>query len=79
MTDVARRAEELREEIARHNEAYFVHDEPTIPDADYDALVVELRRLEARASRARRRRLADPAGRRRAERDVRTGRSTASR
>jgi DNA ligase (NAD+) len=47
VTDVARRAQELREEIARHNESYFVHDEPTIPDADYDALVVELRRLEA--------------------------------
>ena len=47
MTDAARRAAELREELARHNEAYFVHDEPTIPDADYDALVVELRRLEA--------------------------------
>jgi DNA ligase (NAD+) len=47
VSDVARRAKELREEIERHNEAYFVHDEPTIPDADYDALVVELRRLEA--------------------------------
>ena len=47
MTDVARRARALRDEIARHNEAYFIHDEPTIPDADYDALVVELRRLEA--------------------------------
>jgi DNA ligase (NAD+) len=47
MTDAARRVVELREELARHNEAYFVHDEPTIPDADYDALVVELRRLEA--------------------------------
>jgi DNA ligase (NAD+) len=47
VTDVARRAAELREQIARHNEAYFVHDAPSIPDADYDALVVELRRLEA--------------------------------
>ena len=47
VTDLARRAAELRDEIARHNEAYFVHDEPTIPDADYDALVVELRALEA--------------------------------
>jgi DNA ligase (NAD+) len=47
MTDVARRAAELREEIALHSEAYFVHDEPTIPDADFDALVVELRQLEA--------------------------------
>jgi DNA ligase (NAD+) len=36
----------LREEIARHNEAYYAHDAPTIPDADYDALLVELRTLE---------------------------------
>ncbi|HTT58848.1 MAG TPA: NAD-dependent DNA ligase LigA, partial [Acidimicrobiales bacterium] len=41
------RVAQLREEIARHNEAYFVHDEPTLPDADYDALVRELRDLEA--------------------------------
>jgi len=43
----AQRVAELREEIARHNEAYFVHDAPTLPDADYDALVRELRELEA--------------------------------
>jgi DNA ligase (NAD+) len=47
VTDAAARAEQLREEIARHNVAYFVDDAPAIPDADYDALVVELRRLEA--------------------------------
>jgi len=28
--------------------AYFVHDDPVIPDADYDALVNELRELERR-------------------------------
>jgi len=45
--NVAReRVEFLREEIARHNEAYYTHDAPTIPDADYDALLVELRGLE---------------------------------
>jgi DNA ligase (NAD+) len=42
----AKRVAQLREEIARHNEAYFVHDAPTLPDADYDALVRELRELE---------------------------------
>ena len=47
MTSPADRAAQLRAEIARHNEAYFVRDQPTIPDADYDALVVELRQLEA--------------------------------
>ncbi len=41
------RVAELRAEITRHNEAYYVKDAPTIPDADYDALVRELRELEA--------------------------------
>ncbi|HEY8081136.1 MAG TPA: NAD-dependent DNA ligase LigA [Acidimicrobiales bacterium] len=47
MSAVEERLAALREQIARHNEAYFVHDEPLVPDADYDALVLELRRLEA--------------------------------
>jgi DNA ligase (NAD+) len=38
----------LRDAIARHSVAYFVHDEPLIPDADYDALVQELREIERR-------------------------------
>jgi len=41
------RHRELLAEIARHNEAYFQHDAPLIPDAEYDALVRELRALEA--------------------------------
>jgi DNA ligase (NAD+) len=41
------RAARLRVEIAAHNEAYHVLDAPTIPDADYDALVRELRAIEA--------------------------------
>jgi DNA ligase (NAD+) len=36
----------LRDEIARHNEAYYANDAPLIPDADYDALLRELRELE---------------------------------
>ncbi|HEY5112351.1 MAG TPA: NAD-dependent DNA ligase LigA [Acidimicrobiales bacterium] len=43
----AERVAFLRDEIARHNEAYFIKDEPSIPDADYDALSRELRQLEA--------------------------------
>jgi DNA ligase (NAD+) len=43
----AERAAWLRAQIARHNEAYFVHDAPIVPDVDYDALVRELRALEA--------------------------------
>lgn len=42
----AQRIAELRELIARYNEAYFIHDAPIIPDGDYDALVRELRTLE---------------------------------
>jgi len=42
----AERVAFLRDEIARHNEAYFIKDEPSIPDADYDALSRELRQLE---------------------------------
>ena len=40
------RVEELRAIIAAHNTAYYLHDDPTVPDADYDALVRELRALE---------------------------------
>ena len=43
----AERVAWLRDEIARHNEAYFIHDAPNIPDADYDTLTKELRELEA--------------------------------
>jgi DNA ligase (NAD+) len=42
------RAERLREEIRRHDYLYYVLDRPEISDAQYDALVAELRRLEAR-------------------------------
>jgi DNA ligase (NAD+) len=44
--NVAEHVARLRAEIERHNVAYYVHDAPTIPDADYDALVAELRELE---------------------------------
>src|SRR5690606_19314005 len=42
------RAEELRREIERHNQAYYVDAEPTISDREYDALVEELAELESR-------------------------------
>ncbi len=41
------RAAELRAVLGRHAEAYYVHDAPTIPDADYDALFQELQAIEA--------------------------------
>ncbi len=37
----------LRNELLEHNERYYVDDAPIIADADYDALVRELRDLEA--------------------------------
>lgn len=42
------RARELRAVIAEHDRRYYELDQPSIPDADYDALVRELRGLEAR-------------------------------
>jgi DNA ligase (NAD+) len=41
------RIQRLREEIRRHEELYYVHDRPEIPDADFDALMRELQALEA--------------------------------
>ena len=37
----------MRDEIRRHNQAYYTDDAPILPDADYDALVRELQALEA--------------------------------
>jgi DNA ligase (NAD+) len=44
---VLARAQALRQEIERHNYAYYVLDAPTIPDAEYDRLFRELQALEA--------------------------------
>jgi DNA ligase (NAD+) len=46
--DAPRRIEELRASIAHHDYLYYVLDRPELPDADYDALVVELRGIEQR-------------------------------
>ena len=45
--DVVARVAALRQEIERHNHAYYVLDQPTIPDAEYDRLFRELQALEA--------------------------------
>ena len=73
------RAAELRREIAGHDHAYYVLDDPTIGDDDYDALLNELRDLEEANPELRTPGLADPAGRRQAARQVRAGRATPSR
>ena len=43
----AARAEELRAELRRHEHLYYVMDAPAISDAEYDALMNELKRIEA--------------------------------
>ncbi|MGA7911557.1 MAG: NAD-dependent DNA ligase LigA [Candidatus Dormiibacterota bacterium] len=44
--DPAVRVEELRHQIRRHEHAYYVLDQPEVSDAEYDALFLELRRIE---------------------------------
>lgn len=46
--DAALRVEELRAKISYHDRLYYEQDEPEIADADYDALVRELRQIEQR-------------------------------
>ena len=41
------RAAELRAQIAQHDYRYYVLDDPLIPDAEYDRLMLELRALES--------------------------------
>src|SRR5580658_6072255 len=43
----SKRAEELRAELRHHEHLYYVLDAPKITDAEYDALMNELKRLEA--------------------------------
>ncbi|UCG39869.1 MAG: NAD-dependent DNA ligase LigA [Acidimicrobiia bacterium] len=47
MADPAARIEELRAAIRLHNHRYYVLDEPTVSDAEWDDLMRELRALEA--------------------------------
>ncbi len=46
-TDSAQRMAELREQIHHHDYLYYVEARPELADAEYDALVRELRELEA--------------------------------
>lgn len=45
-SDLVRRLEELRDEIRRHDHAYYVLDNPTVSDGEYDRIFLELRRIE---------------------------------
>lgn len=44
--ETAARVRTLREEIERHNHAYYDLDAPTVPDSEYDRLFRELQALE---------------------------------
>ena len=44
--DPAVRVEELRELLRRYEHAYYVLDHPEVSDSEYDALFLELRRIE---------------------------------
>src|SRR5688500_6913909 len=44
--DPSARVKELREQIRQHNYRYYVQDEPSVSDAEYDALMRELRSIE---------------------------------
>ena len=46
MKDSAQRILELRNELDAHNYRYYVLDEPSVPDAEYDRLFRELQALE---------------------------------
>ncbi|PKB78927.1 MAG: NAD-dependent DNA ligase LigA, partial [SAR202 cluster bacterium Io17-Chloro-G9] len=45
-TNTAQRVEELRRDLNYHNHRYYVLDDPVASDAEYDALLQELRRIE---------------------------------
>jgi DNA ligase (NAD+) len=45
--DPAERIETLRREIRRHEELYYIHNQPEVSDAEFDALMRELQQFEA--------------------------------
>ncbi|MGD0911831.1 MAG: NAD-dependent DNA ligase LigA [Terracidiphilus sp.] len=48
MTDAAaKQIEKMREQLRRHEHLYYVLDAPEVSDAEYDALMNQLKRLEA--------------------------------
>jgi len=46
VTSVSQKIEKLREELRRHEYLYYVLDAPEISDAEFDAMMRELKRLE---------------------------------
>jgi DNA ligase (NAD+) len=46
LSQAAKRAKELREQLNRHNYLYYVLDQPEISDQEYDELLRELANIE---------------------------------
>jgi DNA ligase (NAD+) len=44
--EIEQKIQQLRDQINYHNHRYYVLDSPEISDADYDRLMIELRKLE---------------------------------
>ena len=78
MTPAHRESTSSASEIRRHEELYYVHAAPEITDAEFDALMNELKALEAAASRAPHARFADAARRRPPGRGLAHGRAPAA-
>ncbi|GLQ32383.1 DNA ligase [Litoribrevibacter albus] len=47
MMDVSKRVSELHHLLHKYNHQYYVLDDPSVPDSEYDALFQELKSLEA--------------------------------
>ena len=43
---IQQRLQQLKDQLAYHNQQYYVLDNPSIPDADYDQLFNELKQIE---------------------------------
>ena len=72
---IAQKSKHLREELRHHEHLYYVLDAPEITDAEYDAMMRELKQLEDRASRLGHTGFAHPARRRQTARRIRQGRA----
>ena len=46
MNDIEQQIEQLRQQLEAHNRAYYLHDDPQVPDAEYDRLFRQLQQLE---------------------------------
>ena len=59
MSQVQNRIQQLRQELDQHNYRYYVLDEPSVPDAEYDRLMRELQALEEQSEGLHEQRVVD--------------------